>query len=127
MEQRVRVNDGTGVALRRVPIPHLQVNATTLGAANTLYTVRDDVIFEVGKLAVSNTSGTAATLSLHTVPQGSSATVGNTELSNYSIPANTSVDLTKIIGGLYAGGTNFEAFSGTASVLVVHGWGEEIL
>lgn len=127
MEQRVRVNDGQGAQFRSVPIPHLQVSATTMGSADVLYTVQDSGILQIQQLCVANTSGTAAELSLHSVPRGGAAAVDNTEIPALSIPANTVVDLTTFVGGLYAAGTTLEAFAGTTDVLVVHGWAKEIL
>lgn len=122
MEQRVRINTGDQLQKRPVPIEHTLITATVIGSAQTIFTVRDGTVAEVKRLAVANTSGTAATLSLHSVPSGGSAATGNTELAAVSIPANTSSDLTEFIGGLYQAGTTLQAFAGTTSVLVIHGW-----
>ncbi len=126
-EIRARINDSRQTQARPVPIDHTQISATVIGSAQTIFTVRDDTLAEVKQLAVANTSGTAATISLHSVPSGGSASTGNTELGAFSIAANTSVDLTDLIGGLYAPGVTLEVFSGTTNVLVVHGWVEERL
>lgn len=124
--QRTR-EEGQRVSSRKVPIPHLLVAGTTSGAADTLYTVRSGVIAEIKRLVVTNTSGTAATLTLHAVPSAGSIATANAELVGFSVDANKAVDLTNLIGGMYAQGTTLEAFAGTTNVLVVHGWVEEIL
>jgi hypothetical protein len=128
MEQRVRVNDvSQSVATRFVPIEHLLITATSSGAAQTLYTVRDKVMLKLGRLSVVNTSGSAATLTLYAVPSGGAVGTGNMELGAVSIPANSAADLTPYVGGLYKSGATLRVFAGTGSVLVVHGWGEEVL
>lgn len=126
-EVQLRQAPGLVVESRKVPIAHLNVTATVIGSAETLFTVRDDVAFEVKRLAVANTTGSAATLSLHTVPSGGTAGVGNAEFMAVNVPANSSSDLTDYIGGLYDAGTTFEVYAGTNGALTVHGWGEEIL
>jgi hypothetical protein len=128
MEQRVRVSDvSQNVGSRFVPIEHLLVTATTSGTAQTLYTVRDKVMLKLGRLSVANTSGSAATLTLYAVPSGGAVGTGNIELGAVSIPANSAADLTPYVGGLYKSGATLKVFAGTGSVLVVHGWGEEVL
>lgn len=115
------------VGVRAVPLSHLRVNATSSGAADTFYTVRSGVMLRVKQLAVANTTGTAATLTLHSIPSGDAIGAANAELTAYSVAANTSLDLTGIVGGLYEAGTVLKAYSGTSDALVIHGWGEEVL
>lgn len=122
MEQRVRINTGRLEQERPVPIDHLLITGTGTGSAQTIFTVQEKTLAEVRRLAVANTSGSAATLSLHSVPDGGSIGTANTELAAVSIPANTSSDLTDFIGGLYEAGATLEVYAGTASVLVIHGW-----
>lgn len=123
---RVRTTDPF-VSTRKVPIPHLQVTATTSGTAQTLLTARTDALTQIGHLAVVNTTGTAATLTLHSIPSGGTIGTSNAELVAVSIPANTAADITDYIGQFYRGGAVLKAYSGTASALVLHGWAEEIL
>ncbi len=128
MEQRIRVSDPSPIIGKRfVPIDHLLITGTSSGAAQTLYTVRVGVMLKVGQLAVANTSASPVALTLYSVPDGGSVATGNMELGAVSIAANTSVDLTHLVGGLYKAGATLRAFAGTGSVLVLHGWGEEIL
>jgi hypothetical protein len=84
-------------------------------------------MLKVLRLAVANITGSAATLSINAIPSGGSIGDSNAEMRAVSIAANTSVDLTALIGGLYPAGTAIKAYAGTGSALVIHGWGEEIL
>ena len=43
--------------------------------------------------------------------------ISNAELKGYSVAANTAVDLTDMVGGLYQAGTVIKAYSGTAARL----------
>jgi hypothetical protein len=128
MEQRVRISDPSPtVGKRFVPIDHLLITATSSGTAQTLYTVRTGVMLKLGGLSVANTSGSAVALTLYAVPSGGAVATGNIELGAVSIPANSSADLTPYVGGLYKAGATLQVFAGTGSVLVLHGWGEEVL
>jgi hypothetical protein len=115
------------VERRPIPIAHLSVTATTSGTAQTLFTVRPNVAFEVKRLAVANVTGSTATLSLHSVPSGGTIGVTNAELFAVDVPANSSANLTDFIQGFYEQGTTLEVYSGTSAALTVHGWGEEVL
>lgn len=128
MEFRVRSQDVGGFpSVRSVPLDHLLITATTSGTAQTLATVRANTMLKIRQLSVVNTTGSAATLTLHSVPDGGSVAAGNTEISALSIAANTAVDLTALVGGLYKSGAMLQAYSGTGSALVLHGWAEEVL
>ena len=115
------------VAARTVPLAHLLITATTSGGAQAFYTVRAGVILKIRQLSVANITGSAATLTLHSVPSGGSIANGNAELVGYSVGANTAVDLTALVGGLYTEGATLRVWAGTGSALVLHGWAEEIL
>lgn len=128
MEVRVRnTQDVYAVPQRTVPIDHLTITATSSGSAQSLYIVRAGVMFKVRQLSVVNVTGTAATLSLHSIPSGGSIGNSNAELLAVSIPANSAADLTPYVGGLYKAGAELKVYSGTNGALVIHGWGEEIL
>lgn len=128
MESRVRVSAEQSIAApsRDIPLPHLLITATSSGAAQTFFTVRASTRLKIGRLSVVNATSSAATLTLHSVPSGGSIGTGTTEISALSIAGNTAVDLTSLVGGLYAAGTTLRVFAGTGSALVIHGWGEEI-
>jgi hypothetical protein len=126
MEQRVRITDEP-VTGRVVPLEHLLITATSSGAAQTFTTVRANAILKIRQLSVVNVTGSAATLSLHSIPSGGTIGNSNAELLAVSIPANTASDLTGFVGGLYKAATVLAAYSGTGSALVLHGWAEEVL
>lgn len=124
----MRVRTQADFAERRdVAIPHVQVSGTDIASANTVLTVRARAQIKLQRLSVVNTTGSAATLTLHAVPDGGSAGAGNLEISQQSVPANGAVSLFEVMGGFYDAGTSLVAFSGTTNALVVHGWAEEIL
>lgn len=127
MEQRVRVNTGEQARERFTPIDHLNIAATAIGAAETVFTVRTGVTAIVERFSVANVTGAAATLNLHTVPTGGTAGNANAELIGFSVAANTALDLTDLIKGLYAAGTTFEVYASAAGALVVHGYVKELL
>lgn len=124
---KLRSSFGPVVEARKAPIGHVNVTATSAATAQDLFTVRDNVAFQVKRLAVCNTTGTAATLTLHTVPSGGTIGAGNAEMVGYSVAANAAVDLTDLIQGFYEQGTTAKVFSGTSGALTVHGWGDEVL
>ena len=126
MTQRIRVQDDP-VVRRPVPLDHLLITATSSGGAQTLYTVRDNAAFEIKKLTASNLTGSAATLTLHSIPSGGSIGDSNAEMKGVSIPPNTSAALTEYIMGLYDASTVFAVYSDTSSAIIIHGWGEELL
>ena len=124
-EARVRVDQEIGaVASRPVPLPHLAlVSATLLIFA----TVRPGTMLKIRQLSVVNVSGSAATLTLHSVPESGSVSDANAELKGFSVGANSAVDLTGLVGGLYGPGTQLSARASASSALVLHGWAEEVL
>jgi hypothetical protein len=127
-QQKIRTQeDRLHVPSRPLPFDQLLVTATTSGAAQTFYTVRALRMLRISRLVVANVTGTAATLTLHAIPSGGTIGNGNIAIPTMSIAANTAVDLTQIIGGLYQAGAAIKAFSGTGSALVLHGSGEELL
>lgn len=123
---RVRTQDPPFKS-RKVPIPHVQVSATTSGSADTVFTARTGTLWQVGQLRVANITGSAATLSLNSIPSGGSIGDSNAEMKTLSIPANTNADLTDYIGQLYEQGTVMKAYSDTSNALVISGWAEELL
>ncbi len=127
-ELRVRTDSEAGiVATRAVPLAHLLITATSSGGAQTFYTVRSGVMLRIKRLTVANITGSAATLSINSIPSGGSIGDSNCEAKGVSVPANSVNDLTDYVGGLYTAGTVIKVYSGTGSALVIHGWAEEIL
>lgn len=103
------------------PINRVLLTATTEGAAQTLVTIRDDSLGELEGLAVSNQTGSAASLTFYAVPDGEVIGAGNREITAKSIPANDNVDLLGLVQGLYAPKTALMAFASTGSALMVMG------
>lgn len=115
------------VVSRPVPITHVLVTATSSGSAQTVATVRANVMLKIRQLSVANITGSAATLFLNAIPASGSIGDSNAEAKGVSIAANSINDLTPYIGGLYTAGMALKVYSGTGSALVIHGWAEEIL
>jgi hypothetical protein len=123
-ELRVRTEEGSPlIGLRVIPLRHLVVTDALLDFA----TVRPGVMLRVRQLSVANVTGSAATLTLHSVPPTASATDANAELKGLSVGANSAVDLTPLVGGLYEAGTKLRAVGSASGALVLHGWAEELL
>lgn len=122
---RTRADDQY-VPSRKVPIAHLLISATSSGAAEALFTVQSGTMFEVKRLSVANVTASAATLTLHSIPSGGSIGDDNAETKGYSIAANTSVDLTDLIGGMYQAGAVLKVYAGTTNALCIHGHGLEL-
>lgn len=115
------------VVSRPVPITHVLVTATSSGSAQTVATVRANVMLKIRQLSVANITGSAATLFLNAIPASGSIGDSNAEAKGVSIAANSINDITPYIGGLYTAGMVLKVYSGTGSALVIHGWAEEIL
>lgn len=123
----VTVTDDLGVRSRKVPIRHTLISATSLATANVFYTVRDGVAFEVNGLSVVNTIASGVALTVHAVHPDETQGTGTIEISQMTIPGNSAVDLSDLIGGMYETGTELKAFAANANVLNIHGRGSEIL
>lgn len=123
-EFRVRTEEGNPlVGARPIPLRHLRLS----DSLQTFATVRSGTMLRVTGLSVVNVTGSAATITLHSVPPSGAAGDGNAELKAFSVAAATSVDLTALVGGLYEAGTTLEAVSSVDQALVLHGQAEEIL
>lgn len=126
-QQRIRTQSDQGfVARRPLPLGKHLIAATVSGSAETYYTVRSKKMLELKRFAVTNTSGSAATITIHAIPSGDSLATANAEVVAKSIPANDATDLTDLMQGLYDEGTVIKVFAGTTNVLVISAWGEEI-
>ncbi len=123
-QRRVLQETRRQVTSRFAPLVHSQVAGTTQGGADTSYTLNQTCI--VRRLSVVNTTSAAVDLTIHSVPSGGTIGTSNTEISQ-SIPADSSVDLTDLIGGMYEAGTTIESFASTTNVLILHGYIEELL
>jgi hypothetical protein len=91
-----------------------QAQLTT--SAAIVYTVPASSVTKIENATVTNITATPATVTIHVVPSGGS--VANTNAVEFarSIAANTSVQLTSLIGYQNAGAT-IRALAGTATAL----------
>lgn len=122
---RIRT-DNQFVQRRPIPIEHLNITATSSGAAQTLFTLNQFVLFEVKHLAVVNVTASVATLSMHSIDDGGSIATGNAELVDYSVAPKSAVNLTCLIKQMYFNGQSLRVWSDTNGALVIHGHGDEI-
>lgn len=111
---------------RETPIDLVNITATTLGTAQTVYTIRSDAAFKVKRMTLANTSVSDVTFSLFIVPPSGSAATSNAIFYQVLVLANSTSDLTDFIGGFYRKGYRFMAFAGSSGVLNIGGWGEEV-
>ena len=97
------------------PLTPTLLTATTQGGAQSLGTVRGQGLGLLERLAVSNQPASATSITLHAIPEGDSIGAGNRELTAFVIEGNDSVDVSGLVAGLYAPGTECKAyFSGGA-------------
>lgn len=106
---------------RAFPIPSVTITGTTSGAAHTIVTGPALEMLEITRLTVTNTTGTAATLTLHAVPSGDAIGSGNKELDAYNIPANTTLRVDGLLGQIYPASTTIQVYSGTNGALNIRG------
>lgn len=122
VERRQLVDRVESVRGRQVPFTMLPLTAT----AAIFHTVADGRALRVERLVVANVTGTAATLTLYAVPDGGSPATTNAALVGLSVPANSALDLTNMIGGYYGPGVTLQALSDTAAALNLSGYFEDV-
>lgn len=125
-EARLLFTQDNKILSRETPIANLNVTATTSGAAQALHVVPQGQAVIVSKLVACNVAIMPATLTLHVVPSGGSISNTTASLVGYSIPANTAVDLTDIIGGLWQPEQTVRVWSGTAAALTLSGYCRQV-
>lgn len=106
---------------RVIPITQTNITGTATGSAQTLLTVQENEVAEWLGFSVTNKTATAATMTLHAIPDGGSIGATNILLDAFSVPANTTLSPLALLGGAYPAGTVFQAFSGTSGSLNVRG------
>lgn len=122
---RQTVKEGPAVERRSIPIDHLHITAITIGTAQELFTVRDNVFLDITQLAIANLTALSAKISLHTVPPGDTIGITNAEFLNLDVPANTILDVSENIQGLYKQGTVAYVYADTTAAFNIHGKAEE--
>lgn len=125
-EARLLFTQDNKILSRETPIANLNVTATTSGGAQALHVVPQGQAVIVSKLVACNVTIMPATLTLHVVPAGGSISSTTASLVGYSIPANTAVDLTDIIGGLWQSEQTVRVWSGTTAALTLSGYCRQV-
>jgi kynurenine formamidase len=94
---------------------------TSLG---TLYTVPANTKTIVKNIILTNTTGTAANVTIHFVPNGGSADATNKIISSYTVNTNDTVviDLSSVLET----GDTIQAIQGTANAITVYVSGVEV-
>lgn len=106
--------------MQRVPVVIAAAQLTTSAAA--YYTVPGGgTVATINNLSLTNTTDTAATVTLHRVPSGGSPTPANMIASAYSIPAGKSYVPPQVLGMHMSTGMTLQALSGTAAAITIAG------
>ncbi len=111
---------------RLIPIDHVLITATTMGTAQTIFTVPQGKAFILRSLMISNISGSNVTFSVHAVPAGGSAANDNALMAGVVIKANASDDLAPYLGKFYKAGYTIRVFASTTGVVAMDGFGREV-
>lgn len=125
--QRVTIEPGLARTVARAqPVGVLPVGAT----ATTIYNNASEYDFLISSLWASNITGTAATLTLHAVPESGSAADANAIMKGFSLDPNSGPVALCSYSGIrirLQPGMSLVALSGTASAINIGGWGQEVL
>lgn len=121
-EQRFRVSEERFASEVLFPLETTLLTATSEGAAETLGTIPERQLGQIARLAASNQTGSAASLTLYAIPDGGTIGASNREITALTVAGNTNLDLTDLVAGLYGPGTVFKAFASTGSALMVMGY-----
>ena len=125
-EQRLLFTQDNKILSREAPIAALNVTATTSGGAQALHVVPEGQAVIVSKLVACNVTASPATLTLHVVPSGGSIGPVTASLVGYTIAANTAVNLTDIIGGLWQSEQTVRVWSGTSAAITLSGYYRQV-
>ena len=121
MEQTFNVRT---VDVLPIPIAPTDITGTGTGTAQTVLTCPAGRVTKITGLTVRNTTGTAATVTIHAVPDGGSIGVTNELVPEYNIPANSPLVIHSMIDSVFAPGTTIEVFASTGSALLIWGGAE---
>lgn len=126
-EQRLRVSEERFASEVFFPLATTLLTATTEGAAQTLGTIPERQLGQIVRLAVSNQTGSGASLTFYAIPNGGTIGAGNREITAMTVDGNANIDLTGLVAGLYGPGTTLKAFASTGSALMVMGYVRGVL
>ena len=121
-EQRVRFTERQRPGAFNYPFATTLLTATTEGAAQTLATVREGSNAIVKRLVACNQTGSAVAVTVYFIPSGGTIGASNREITAISVPANSNLDLTEMIGGLYSEGTVVKAFAASGTAILMAGY-----
>jgi hypothetical protein len=91
----------------------------------TIYTVPDDADFMVKHMWVCNTTGSAATFSVHLVPDAGSAATANEIYSSTSVAANSSAVISALKDQRLSSGMTIVASCSVNNAINIGGWGHD--
>lgn len=126
IQQQVATETRETVSRRPVPFAGTSITATSSGLAQIFATAEGQGAMEVKRLAVVNTTSSVANLTLHAVPDGSIIGADTAQIVGLPVLANTSVDLTEIIGGFYPNKTALMVWSDAAGALTLSGRWDDV-
>lgn len=92
----------------------------------TQYTSSPGVRTIVDKFTATNTTGSAATLTIRLVPNGSTAAATNTMLSAKSIAAGETYNCPEVIGHVLEPGDFISTLAGTATAITIRASGRQV-
>lgn len=91
-----------------------QISGTAAGSTDTLYTA-SNVTAQIDAFTVTNTDASAVNINLFILPSGTAATSVDPIIK--SVPANSQVIVSEIIGHKIPKDGSLQAFAGTTNVL----------
>lgn len=94
-------------------------------SAATVFTVGDNEDFDITHLWVANVTGSAATYTIHIVPDGGSAATTNAVVFQKNLAANTSEVVEVLVGQTVPPGATIQALTGTNAAINIGGAGFE--
>lgn len=98
-----------------------------LNSASSVYTAPTATVTIIDKFTATNTTSSAATITVYLVPTGNSAGTSNAIVSALSIGGNTVTDLTQLQNQILNAGDFISVVSNTSSAIVVRASGREVL
>lgn len=106
--------------MQRIPLPIPAAQLTTSAAA--YYTTPGGgTVATINNLSLTNTTATAATVTVHRVPSGGTPTAANMIVSAYSIPAGKTYCPPQAQGLHLSTGMTLQALSDTAAAITLVG------
>lgn len=110
--------------MQRLPKRLVDGSQLTTSAA-TYYTTPANTLTTISACTVTNTTGTAQTLTMHLIPQGGSASASNMIVSARVVAAGESFNVASAIGQTMAAGGFLQALAGAATSLTLVASGYE--